>query len=59
MKKKTVFFVVLFLLGGSLFSSCAVLKHRDEREDMIMFMMLKEVSAMNANSDKQNLMYNQ
>lgn len=59
MKKKTAFYFVLLLLGEILFSSCAVLKHRNEREDMIMYMMLKDASAMNATSNNQNLMCNQ
>ena len=61
MKTKTFFCVVLafMLLSGGALSSCATLKHRDVKEDMIMYMMLKDVSAMNKNSNELDFMQNQ
>ncbi len=62
MKKKTfltICILVFLLLCGGSFTSCATLKHRDAKEDMIMYMMLKDASAMNDVSTENYFMHNQ
>ena len=62
MKKKSVLTICilafLLLCGGS-FTSCATLKQRNAKEDMIMYMMLKDATAMNDASNENYFMYNQ
>lgn len=62
MKKKTfltVCILVFLLICGSFFTSCATLKQRNAKEDMIMYMMLKDASAMHDVSNENYFMYNQ
>lgn len=62
MKKKTflsICILAFLLLFGEGLSSCATLKQRDAKEDMIMYMMLKDASAMHDVSNENYFMHNQ
>ncbi len=59
MKKKIFISLIILFVCGILFSSCAIFKHHDPREDMIMYMMFKDISAMNDVSNEQNFVDNQ